>query len=209
MEKSLQKSNKQKTREMTILAMFIGIIAVLGLVPSGLGSSSLGFIKITPNIEATIIHIPVIIGAALLGRKMGFYLGTAFGVVSLIAAFIYSSPLFVYPWVSVLPRMIFGFVIYDVVQFFVKTVRNKLVGYMIGFFVATIIHTILVLTMLWTSYSMVLGTQNLFEDFVPYVSLLAFLLVPVTALIEAILAGTLGAGIVLRLQANFDNQNNE
>ena len=209
MEKSLQKSNKQKTREMTILAMFIGIIAVLGLVPSGLGSSSLGFIKITPNIEATIIHIPVIIGAALLGRKMGFYLGTAFGVVSLIAAFIYSSPLFVYPWVSVLPRMIFGFVIYDVVQFFVKTIRIKLVGYMVGFFVATIIHTILVLTMLWTSYSMVLGTQNLFEDFVPYVTLLAVLLVPVTALIEAILAGTLGAGIVLRLQANFDNQNNE
>jgi len=74
-------SKREQTRQMTILAMFIAIVAVLGLVPNGLGGT-LGFIKIAPTIEATIIHIPVLIGAALLGRKFGIYLGLAFGVIS-------------------------------------------------------------------------------------------------------------------------------
>ena len=142
---------------MTILAMFIAIVAVLGLVPNGLGGT-IGFIKIAPNLEATIIHIPVLIGGALLGRRQGLYLGIAFGVISNIAAFIYFSPLFVYPWVAVLPRLIFGLIIYDVTRFFVKITKNKIVGVGISFMLLTLIHTLMVLTMMFTSYSMVFGT---------------------------------------------------
>lgn len=204
MKTKVLKSNKEKVREMTLLAMFIAIIAVLGLVPSGLGSSSLGFIKITPNIEATIIHIPVLIGAALLGRKMGFYLGTAFGIVSLIAAFIYSSPLFVYPWVSVLPRMIFGFVIYDVVQFFLKVIKVKYVALLTSFFLLTVVHTMLVLPLLWTSFTMVMGYSTLGEAFVPYITFLVTYFVPITAIVEAVLAAIIGGTIFLRLKLNLN-----
>ena len=193
------KSNKEKTREMTMLAMFIAIIAVLGLVPSGLGSSSLGFIKIAPNIEATIIHIPVLIGAAMFGRKMGLYLGIAFGTVSLIAAFIYASPLFVYPWVSVLPRIIFGFVIYDVVQLFKKMIKNPHASYFVSFFLLSAIHTILVLPMLWTSFTMVLGYDSLAQAFVPYITALAASGVFISAPLEALLAGLIGASVYVRL----------
>lgn len=203
MKTKVLKSNKQKVREMTILAMFIAIIAVLGLVPNGVGAS-LGFIRIAPNIEATIIHIPVLIGAALLGRKMGFYLGTAFGVISLIAAFIYSSPLFVYPWVSVLPRMIFGFVIYDVVQFFLRVIKVKYVAYLVSFFLLTVIHTMLVLPLLWTSFTMVLGYSSLGEAFIPYLTALVASFVPISATIEAVLAAVVGGTIVLRLTMNFN-----
>lgn len=199
MSTKVVKSNKEKTREMTMLAMFIAIIAALGLIPSGLGSSSLGFIKIAPNIEATIIHIPVLIGAAMFGRKMGLYLGIAFGTVSMIAAFLYASPLFVYPWVSVLPRIIFGFVIYDVVQLFKKLIPNQYVSYFVSFFLLTVVHTLLVLPMLWTSFTMVLGYDSLAQAFGPYITALATSGVFISAPIEALLAGLVGGTVFVRL----------
>jgi len=206
MQTKVIKSNKEKIREMTLLAIFIAIIAVLGLVPSfGLGSSSLGFIRIAPNIEATIIHIPVLIGGTLLGRKMSIYLGLAFGVVSLIAAFIYASPLFVYPWVSVLPRLLFGLVIYDIMQFFQRIIKNKYLAFGIGFFVLTIVHTIMVLAMLWTSFA-IYTAMGLLESFVPYILWLVSVLVPVSALIEAGLAALVGAVVAIRLKGFLENR---
>lgn len=196
MKKELTK--RESTRQMTILSMFIAIIAVLGLVPNGLGGT-LGFIKIAPTLEATIIHIPVLIGAALLGRKFGIYLGLAFGVISNIAAFIYGSPLFYYPWVAILPRFIFGLLIYDVTMFFVRITKNKLIGTGISFFVMTLLHTLMVLTMMLTSYSMVLGSGNIIDDFIPYVTLLFVLNVPWASLIEMTIAAIVGAIIVVRL----------
>ncbi|MFA5466501.1 MAG: ECF transporter S component [Candidatus Izemoplasmatales bacterium] len=197
MEKKVR-SNKERTREMTILAMFIAIIAVLGLVPNGMGGA-IGFIKITANMEATIIHIPVLIGAALLGRKIGIYLGLAFGLVSLIAAFIYSSPLFYYPWVSVLPRIIFGLLIYDVVKFFMRVIKSRYLALAVSFFLLTVIHTLLVLPMLWTSFAMVFGFDSLGEAFIPYLTALNASGVPITAPVEAVLAAVVGATIVIRL----------
>ncbi len=206
MQTKVVKSNKERIREMTLLAIFIAIVAVLGLVPSfGLGSSSLGFIRIAPNIEATIIHIPVLIGGTLLGRKMSIYLGLAFGVVSLIAAFIYASPLFVYPWVSVLPRFVFGLVIYDVMRFFQRIIGNKYLAFGIGFFVLTLIHTVLVLSMLWTSFA-IYTEMGLWESFVPYVLWLVSVLVPISAAIEAALAGLVGAVVAIRLKGYLENR---
>ena len=103
---------------------FIAIIAVLGLVPNGLGGT-IGFIKVGPTIEVTIVHIPVLIGATLLGRRNGIILGLAFGVISNIAAFVYASPFFVYPWVAILPRFVFGLLIYGVLKFFVKIIKKR------------------------------------------------------------------------------------
>lgn len=197
MEKRVR-STKERTREMTILAMFIAIIAVLGLVPNGAGGA-IGFIKIAPNMEATIIHIPVLIGAALLGRKVGIYLGLAFGIISLIAAFIYNSPLFYYPWVSVLPRIIFGLLIYDVVRFFLKIIKSRYLALAISFFILTVIHTLLVLPMLWTSFAMVLEYDSLGEAFIPYLTALNASGVPISAPIEALLAAIVGATVVVRL----------
>lgn len=210
MQTKVIKSNKEKIREMTLLAIFVAIIAVLGLVPSfGLGSSSLGFIRIAPNIEATIIHIPVLIGGTLLGRKMSIYLGLAFGVVSLIAAFIYASPLFVYPWVSVLPRLLFGLVIYDVMQFFQRLIKNKYLAFGIGFFVLTIIHTLMVLSLLWTSYTMLFGYATLGQAFLPYLAFLVLYWVPVAAIIEAFLAGIVGSVVAVRLKGYLENRAEE
>ena len=67
-----------KTKDMVTTAMFVAIILAMSFVPY-LGYIPLGFMN------ATIIHIPVIIGAILLGPSAGAILGAVFGVCSLIS----------------------------------------------------------------------------------------------------------------------------
>ena len=50
---------KMNTRYMATLAMFCGVLLVMGV-------TGIGFIPL-PVIKATTMHIPVILGAALLG----------------------------------------------------------------------------------------------------------------------------------------------
>jgi len=65
-----------RTQRLVVVAMFVGIIFLLGFTPAG-------FIPL-PHMRATTIHIPVIVGALLLGPKAGAFLGFMFGIVSLI-----------------------------------------------------------------------------------------------------------------------------
>lgn len=74
----MQKDNRISTKTMTQLALLTAIMIVMALIPF------LGYIPITPAIRATTIHIPVIIGAILLGPKAGAFLGGVFGLTSLI-----------------------------------------------------------------------------------------------------------------------------
>lgn len=62
--------------DMVLLAMFTAIIFLLGFTP-------LGLIDL-PLIKATILHVPVIIGAIVLGPKKGAFLGAMFGIQSLV-----------------------------------------------------------------------------------------------------------------------------
>jgi len=64
------------TKKLVIFSIFSAIIFLLAFTP-------FGFIRL-PFINATIIHIPVIIGAIILGPKMGAGLGFMFGATSLI-----------------------------------------------------------------------------------------------------------------------------
>ena len=69
----------EKLRQFTLTSLFVALIALLGLTP-------LGIIPVGP-LSATILHIPVIIGAIALGRNAGLILGLAFGLVSTLRAF--------------------------------------------------------------------------------------------------------------------------
>lgn len=67
----------RKTQTMVMTAAFAALIILLAFTP-GLGYIPLGFIN------ATTVHIPVILGAVLLGPKCGAFLGGIFGLTSLI-----------------------------------------------------------------------------------------------------------------------------
>ena len=68
---------KMDTRYMAMLAMFCGILLVMG-------ATGIGFIPL-PVIKATTMHIPVILGAILLGPAAGAVLGGVFGLCSIWA----------------------------------------------------------------------------------------------------------------------------
>lgn len=72
----MEKSRKD-TRWMVSVALMAAIIIVLANTP-------LGMIQL-PIIKATTVHIPVIIGAVLLGPSAGAILGAVFGICSLIS----------------------------------------------------------------------------------------------------------------------------
>lgn len=63
-------------KDMAIMAMFTAIILIMAFTPFGLID--------LPLIKATILHVPVIIGAVVLGPKKGAFLGFLFGLTSLI-----------------------------------------------------------------------------------------------------------------------------
>lgn len=71
------KRTKMDTRYLATLAMFCGVLLVLGI-------SGIGFIPL-PVIKATTMHIPVILGAILLGPSAGGVLGALFGLCSVWA----------------------------------------------------------------------------------------------------------------------------
>ena len=72
----MRKSLKD-TRYMATLAMLCGVLLVMGM-------TGIGFIPL-PVIKATTMHIPVILGAILLGPEAGAVLGGLFGLCSIWA----------------------------------------------------------------------------------------------------------------------------
>lgn len=68
---------RKDTRWLTSVALMMAVVVLLANTP-------LGMIQL-PIIKATTVHIPVIIGAVLLGPAAGAILGATFGVCSLIS----------------------------------------------------------------------------------------------------------------------------
>ncbi|HHV39128.1 MAG TPA: ECF transporter S component [Tepidimicrobium sp.] len=99
-------------RKITVVGVLAGISIVLGLTP-------LGFIPVGPT-RATIMHIPVIIGAIAEGPLVGGMIGLIFGLFSIFQAIINPTPVsfvFLNPVVSVLPRILIGVSTYYVYNF--------------------------------------------------------------------------------------------
>lgn len=94
-----------RTLYMTQLSMLSALIVILTFTP-------LGFVPIGP-IWATIVHIPVIIGAIIMGPLAGAILGLVFGLCSLFKALqvgdIITVTIFVYnPQITIIPRILIG-----------------------------------------------------------------------------------------------------
>lgn len=123
----------KKTTSLVQMALFTAIIFIMALVP-GLGYIPLGVIR------ATIIHVPVMIGALILGPKKGAVLGGIFGLTSLINnTFTPTITSFVFsPFYSVgeihgglesliicfLPRILIGIVAFYVYQLVRKILKK-------------------------------------------------------------------------------------
>lgn len=134
-----------RTRNMVYYGVIMAIIIIMSAVPF------LGFIQVPP-ISITIVHIPVIIGTILFGWKAGILFGLTFGLSSLIVAMTRGAAtdlLFINPLISVVPRVIFGALIFPVYRLFEKIQSSEALSIGLTGFVSSIIHSVLVLTAIY------------------------------------------------------------
>ena len=139
-----KKTAGETIRDMVVNAMFIAIVLIMTFVPN------LGYITVTPLISFTLIHLPVLLAAALFGWKKGLFMGFVFGCSSYIQAATGGvaglNLLFAYPWTAIPPRAIFGLVAGIVFSLIRKLHKGGVKGLYLGLAAAllTVMHTVLV-----------------------------------------------------------------
>lgn len=192
----------KKTQEMVLTAIFAAIVIAMANIPY-LGYLNFGVIS------ATLIHIPVIIGAILIGPKAGAFLGFVFGATSLIRATFQPnltsfafSPFYAGGniWSLVIcfvPRILIGivsyYVFYGLVQKFKK---NKKRGETISLFIAgiagSLTNTLLVMNLIFIVFSDQYGAVQGVEGSAAIYSFIMGVIV-MNGIPEAIIAGVITA----------------
>ena len=89
-----------RTKELVLTALFAAIIIIMAFTP-------LGYIPLVV-INATIIHIPVILGSLFCGPKKGGFLGFIFGLTSFVKNTIMPSSLSAFVFSPVLAASVVG-----------------------------------------------------------------------------------------------------
>lgn len=131
----------------------IAVVGMLSAVTIVLGSTGLGFIPL-PTAKATIMHIPLIIGAIVEGPIVGAIIGLIFGLFSIFQNITNPNLLsfaFINPLVSVLPRVLIGITSYYAYSLFAK--RSTTLGIGVGAAVGALTNTVGVLSMIYFLYA--------------------------------------------------------
>jgi len=117
--------NKKKTKELVLTSLFAAIIIIMAFTP--LGYIPLGVIN------ATIIQIPVIIGALFCGPKQGAFLGFLFGFTSFLKNTFMPATLSAFVFSPVLAANMFGMkgVLYSTFICFVPRILVGVLPYFI------------------------------------------------------------------------------
>lgn len=198
---------------MVQLALLSAIIVVLATVPY------VGYIRIPVlAIQATTIHIPVIVGSILLGWKSGAFLGGVFGLTSLIintmepgiTSFCFSpfvelgdgmggSPLALL--ICFVPRILCGIVPYFVYQglqkLFHAPEKTRKLSVLIAGVAGSMTNTILVMSMIYLFF----GQQYAAAREIAFEAVLGVVLsvVGINGTIEAIIAALISSAVVLAM----------
>ena len=195
----------KKTQYMTSMALFLAIEIILVVTP-------LGYIPIGP-LNATTMHIPVIIAGIVLGKKAGAELGFVFGLKSLIKATIQPgiTSFCFSPFVTIgtmsgnykslliafVPRILLGYLAGLVFGIMKKNNRENL-GVVVGALTGAITNTVLVLSGIYIffgeAYASAVGVQ--------YSTLVTVLLgvVSTNGILEAILGAIVSLAIYKALK---------
>lgn len=147
------KKTGMNTRYMVTLAMFCALLLVMGM-------TGIGFIPL-PVIKATTMHIPVILGAILLGPTAGAVLGGVFGLCSIWAnttapellSFAFSPFMTTEGllgvvkslWIALGCRILLGVIAGWLWRLMKRVIKNDYIALPVTAAVATICHTILVM----------------------------------------------------------------
>ncbi len=199
----------QKVLTLTQNALLTALVLLLAFVPQ------IGYIRVPfLAIQATTVHIPVIIGSILLGYKSGAWLGFVFGLTSLInntmapalTSFCFSpfvevgaglggSPLALI--VCFVPRILCGMVPY----FIYKALKEKCGGKLsclIGGIAGSLTNTVLVMGMIYLFF----GEAYAAARGIAYDAIIGVIMsvVAINGSVEAVIAALLSSAIVIAAQ---------
>ncbi len=176
------------------MAIMLGLTIFLDISP--FGAIPIG------SVSATIVQIPTIVTAIVLGPIYGMIMGGIFGIVSLIHALTRPvtplDPLFINPLISVLPRILIGLFSGWTFVLITKITNNKRrsIGAVAAGAVGAITNTVFVLGALYFMYAeqiiekLGLGTNQAFIA-------LIWTIVSSNGVIEAIVCAILAGGITI------------
>lgn len=166
---SKKRTSHERILRMTQLAVLSAIIIMMTFVPY------IGYISYGPGLSITLIHIPVMIGAIVLGPSAGAILGGVWGISCIIKALTAPpSPLdaaiFWNPLVSLIPRILAGWLAGLAFVGFIRLCRkigkteksSKLgqgISAGISAAVGSVANTVLVLSMIYLLYGTQFGEQ--------------------------------------------------
>lgn len=202
-------SQKSSIQRLVITALFCGIILLLNFTP-------IGYIQL-PLIKATIIHVPVIIGAILLGPKIGAGLGFVFGLTSLynntfaptLLSFAF-SPFIPVPgtgsgsWeallVTFLPRILVGVVPYYFYRLMSRALKGKyeMLSLSLSGLIGSLTNTFLVMNLIYFLFRDAYGRVKNISVSLVYHAVLAVIFT--NGVPEAIIAAVLTAVICRALK---------
>lgn len=206
---------KHGTHYMATLAMLCGVLLVMGM-------TGIGFIPL-PVIKATTMHIPVILGAILLGPGAGAVLGGIFGLFSIwvntvtpgLLSFAFSPFMSTEGmmgmvkslWIAFGCRILFGVIAGWLWRFVSKVIHNHYASLSVTAAISTLIHTILVMGSIY----ILLGQQYAEAKNVAFQAVFGLILGTVTAsgIPEAIAAAVLVAIVgnaLLKLNAGISKR---
>lgn len=204
MNKSINATRSEKTRYLVQLSMWTALTLILAFVPN------LGYIPIGP-FYVTTVHIPVIIGAVMLGSGAGAFLGLVFGITSIvqatltmpITAFMFSPFVpFGNFWsviIAIVPRVLVGVVaayLYRLIK--IKDKKGYIASLAAGI-AGSMTNTILVLSGAYVFF----GQRYADANSIPFKDLLAVLLgvVATNGIVEAVVAAVIVTAVVKAITA--------
>lgn len=131
-----------KTKKLVLAAVITAIIVLLGLTP-------LGYIKIA-TIEVTILMIPVVIGAILLGPAYGAFFGLIFGATSFFQCFgpslFGATMLSINPVATfictIVPRVLMGWLSGLIFQALARVDKTKVISFIVTSISGALLNTV-------------------------------------------------------------------
>jgi uncharacterized membrane protein len=135
-------NRRQSIQRITRLGILMGLIILMTFIPN------IGYIQ-TGLFSITTIHIPVLIGAALMGPVGGFVLGLTWGLTSYFYALTLGTieaMIFLNPMVSIVPRVLVGLIVSYTTMAFDKFNMKDMLKYGLVAGIGTLSNTVLVLS---------------------------------------------------------------
>ena len=201
---------REKTRSLVEMALFAAIIVILTITP--LGFIPLGFMN------ATTIHIPVIIAGIVFGWKKGALTGFMFGLSSFLNATFRSASVTAFLFtplkpggnvfsivICFVPRILIGITAYFVYEGLSKVIKKKTPSMFIAGVAGSMTNTILVMGMAYIFFAKKYAEATGLES-VDLVLKAVLTVMAVNGIPEAIVAGIISSAVCAALMAAYKNR---